>query len=265
MILTTCGPRRIPTLWRLLERNLSTKSRPATASQVSVLSHSTLPTPKMRALISLYHQADSWVTPENLLEKIDEAFVQSETLALSSGREENMVSVSDMKNYIGLRRQAPKIAQWDSSSLGSDPAVSQWSESGKNKRDLKVLEALYGVTAFDHSTTNISQAFLPGLEVLQELGSSAIQDHKDDREAEDLQDLLLAKVRYKFELSMPLYHVLLFTGTVKIWVKYRARCFFEKKTLVISFPYLCIAQQHGPRNKKSAFSPPLGPLHYVPS
>ena len=197
MILTTCGHRRIPTLWRLLERNLSTKSRPATASQEieeDVLSHTTLPTPKMRALISLYHQADSWVTPENLLQKIDEAFVQSESLALSTRREESMVSVADMKNFISLRRHAPEMAQWDSSSSSwADSAISQWSESGKNKRDLKVLEALYGVTAFDHSSINLSHAFLPGLEVLQESASSAIQDHEDDREAEDLQDLLTAR------------------------------------------------------------------------
>lgn len=184
MILTTCGHCRISTLWRFLERNLSTKSSPIAASQTNVLPHTTLPTPKMRALISLYHQADSWVTPENLLQKIDEAFIQSETLAVSMGREENMVSVSDMKNYVVLRRHAPKIAQWDSSSSGGDSAVSQWSESGKNKRDLKVLEALYGVTAFDHSSTNISKAFLPGLEVLQESADAAKQDHEDDREAE---------------------------------------------------------------------------------
>ena len=148
----------------------------------------------MRALISLYHQADSWVTPENLSQKIDEAFVDPGSLALSTGREENMVSVSDMKNYIGIRRKAPKMAQWDSSSSGGDSDASQWSESGKNRRDLKVLEALYGVTAFDHTSTNISQAFLPGLEVLQESASSVMQDHNDDREAEDLRDLLTKEV-----------------------------------------------------------------------
>jgi hypothetical protein len=241
MILTTCGHRRIPTLWRLIERNLSTKSPPAAASQdnvlfhttlptpdslyhqleadsrvtpENVLSHTTLPTPKMRALILLYHQADSWVTPENLLQKIDEAFVQSGSLALSAGREENMVSVSDMRSHISVRRNAPKIAQWDTSSSGSDSTISQWSESGKSKRDLKVLEALYGVTTFDHSSKNISQAFLPGLEVLQESASSAVQDHKDDREAEDLQDQVTAEVCFNHLISLSsisLYHVL-FTG-----------------------------------------------------
>jgi hypothetical protein len=196
MILTTCGHRRIPTLWRLLERNLSTKSQPAAASQVNV-SQNTLPTPKMRALISLYHQADSWVTPENLLQKIDEAFVPDATaLATSNTLATSLVdsvgptvSVSDMKNHISLIRNAPKMAQWDSgSSVREDQYQSaEWSESGKNRRDLKVIEALYGV-AFNHSSKNISQAFLPGLEVLQESASSAIQDHKDDREAEDSQD-----------------------------------------------------------------------------
>lgn len=196
-MILTCRHSRIPTLWRLLERKLSTKTPPAASSQDNGLSHTTptasqdielphtkLPTPKMRALISLYHQADSWVTKTNLLQKIDEAFVQSGSLALSAGREENMVSVSDMKNHINGRRTAPKIAQWDTSSSGSDSAVSQWSESGKSKRDLKVLEALYGVTAFEHSSKNISQAFLPGLEVLQDSACSAMRDYKEDREAE---------------------------------------------------------------------------------
>lgn len=195
MILTTCGHRRIPTLWRLLERNLSKKSPPAADSQVNVLSQNTLPTPKMRALISLYHQADSWVTPENLLQKIDEAFVPSDntdSLALSASRAESTVSVTVMKNRISLMRSAPKMAQWDSSSSVREDQypASDWSESGRNRRDLKVIEALYGV-AFNHGSTSISQAFLPGLEVLQESASSAIQDHKDDRDAEDLQQDLV--------------------------------------------------------------------------
>jgi hypothetical protein len=171
-MLTTWGHRRIPTLWRLLERNLSKKSSPATASQVDekVLSQTTLPTPKMRALISLYHQADSWVTEENLFEKIDEAFLteKSSYESLSAARIGSMVSISDMKNLIGVIRSSPKMAQWDSSSSGKENQSSIWSESGRNKRELKVIEALYGVeSTFGHSSTNISEAFLPGLEVLQ--------------------------------------------------------------------------------------------------
>ena len=118
------------------------------------------------------------------MKKIDEAFVPSESLAPPAGREVNMVSVSDMKSLIKLRLAAPKIAQWDSSS-GGDSAFSQWSESGKSNRDLKVLDALYGVTTFDHGSRNISQAFLPGLEVLQESGAAAAEDHKSDQVAEE--------------------------------------------------------------------------------
>lgn len=191
------GQRRILTLCRLFGRNLSSKSHPAVASEDNVLSRTTLPTPKMRALISLYHQADSWVTPENLLQKIDEAFAPSDSnsLAVATERVEYMASVSDMKDHISLMRNAPKIAQWDSSSPGGEDRYlpsSGWSESGKNRRDLKVMEALYGVEAptSSHDPTTVSQVFLPGLEVLQESASSAIQDHEDDREAEDLRDLL---------------------------------------------------------------------------
>lgn len=198
MTLTACGQRQLPTLWLFFKRNLSTKSNPATAtSQSNALFRTTLPTPKMRALISLYHQADSWVTPENLLQKIDEAFVPSDpaSLALATTEQvENMVSVSDMKDSVNLMRNAPKMAQWDSGSPGGEGRYSphEWSKSGKSRRDLKVIEALYGVEAvtFGHDSTNLSQSYLPGLEVLQESASSAIQDHQDDREAEDLRDLL---------------------------------------------------------------------------
>lgn len=117
-----------------------------------------------------------------------------------------MVSVSDMKNHINARRTAPKIAQWDTSSSGSDSAMSQWSESGKSKRDLKVLEALYGVTAIEHSSKNISQAFLPGLEVLQESACSAIQDFIEDRETE-LRALATAEVCL---IILKVYHCIMF-------------------------------------------------------
>jgi hypothetical protein len=59
----------------------------------------------MRALISLSHRAGHTRKP---IAENDEAFVQSGPLALSSGREESMVSVSDgMKNYISLIHNAP--------------------------------------------------------------------------------------------------------------------------------------------------------------
>lgn len=177
--------RRTPTLWR---RNLSVKTHPPTAT---VSSRPTLPAHKMRALISLYHQADSWVTPENLLQRIDEAFLapdQATLATVSAERIENMVSVSDLRGSISLMRNAPKMAQWDFSPPGSEDRTSpEWSESGKNKRDIKVIEALYGVEA---TASHVSRRFLPGLEVLEESASSAIQDHNDDRDAEDLQDLL---------------------------------------------------------------------------
>ena len=188
MLLTRCGHRRIPTLWRLLERNLSDNSRPPVpaASQEDeeedAFSNITLPLPKMRALISLYHQADSWITPDNLLENIDKAFLNSDQLALSTKREESLVSVAEMKTYIQLMRNAPKMAQWDSNlSGGNDFYTSQWSEFGNNsRRDIKVIEALYGVTAFDHKPTKISQAFLPGLEVLRESAHTVRSEHEDD-------------------------------------------------------------------------------------
>jgi len=88
-------------------------------------------------------------------------------------------------------RNAPKMAQWDSSSSGNDDRSVDWSDSGKSRRELKVMEAMYGVetTILDRPKA-LSEVFLPGLEVLQETASAAIRDYNADREAENVEDLL---------------------------------------------------------------------------
>ncbi|KAF8164987.1 hypothetical protein B0H34DRAFT_620075, partial [Crassisporium funariophilum] len=130
-----------------------------------------LPPAKMRALISLYHQADSWVTPENLMQRIDDAFVPErarvELHAGTPDRIDYLPRVSDMRKALQKAKNAPRMEQWDPSMKQSTYASGEvWSEARK-KRELKIIEALYGVDA------TIPGQLSPGLEVLQESAESA--------------------------------------------------------------------------------------------
>lgn len=142
-----------------IRRHVSSKASP-------VQSHHTLPSAKMRALISLYHQADTFITPENLLQRIDDAFVPQ---ILDSGLARRNVTLQDLKGVLNSQRKAPKISDWDQEAVVSRKyseggAIGQWS-SLKTSRELKVIEALYGVD------TTHPQKILPGLEVVLEEGA----------------------------------------------------------------------------------------------
>lgn len=135
---------------QVVKRHVSSKPR-------KVASHRTLPTPKMRALISLYHQAETFVTPENLSQRIDEAFFPHDYTQIRT-----TVHLKDLSNALTEQRAAPKISEWD---LEATRSVAEGVEDGtwssiKAARELKVIEALYGVEA--------KKSILPGLEVLEE-------------------------------------------------------------------------------------------------
>lgn len=139
-----------------IRRYVSSKASP-------VQSHHTLPSAKMRALISLYHQADTFITPENLSQRIDNAFVPQ---TLDSGLNRRNVTLQDLKGVLNAQRRAPKVSDWDQEAVVSRQyseagAIGQWS-SLKTSRELKVIEALYGVD------TTHPQKILPGLEVVLE-------------------------------------------------------------------------------------------------
>jgi len=127
----------------------------------------------MRALISLYHQAETWITPENLSQRIDEAFVPVER---EVPKGEVLFSAQDLAERVARIRQAPKMIQWGA---GSKPAAqyesgTTWSD-GRSAREMKVMEALYGV---DHSVPGPLQ---PGLEMLLEGAQAARQRHAEDK------------------------------------------------------------------------------------
>ena len=150
--------------------------RRVSSTTLKVNSHRTLPDAKMRALISLYHQSDTFVTPENLSKRIDDAFIPHETqsgLGRLSGE-----SLKDLTHALHQLRRKPKLSDWDREAIVSRTTdMITWS-SGKGGREWKVIEALYGVDIPP------SREVLPGLEVLEE-SAEPLQDSdgSDDWEA----------------------------------------------------------------------------------
>ena len=152
-----------------------------------VKSHRTLPAAKMRALVSLYHQADSWITPENLLQKIDDAFVPTisptQYLTLPSLPAQEGIALRDLTSAANQLKTSPKMAQ-----LEAEPSYRRTSDKGftMSKREKKMFEALYGV-----KVTGLG--VLPGLEVLEEM-KGELKKHrerdKEDEEGMDVGDLI---------------------------------------------------------------------------
>ncbi|EEB89351.1 hypothetical protein MPER_12559 [Moniliophthora perniciosa FA553] len=114
---------------------------------------------KKRALISLYHQSDTFITPENLSSKIDEAFVSRKVEVYV-----DMVTPKDLKNLMNEKLRAPKFREWNRDKRGT--AGGQWSAQTTH-REWKVIEALYGVDASDRHNA------MPSLEALEEFESKA--------------------------------------------------------------------------------------------
>jgi len=155
----------------------------STSSPRKPQSHKTLPPPKMRALISLYHQADSWITPENLLQKIDDAFVPQahlyQSLALPAAEGITLYQLKDIQQ---ATLAAPKMAQLEFDTAARQrPAGGLWSDKNKSKRERQVFEALYGVEV---TSTNNGQQVLPGLEVLEEMEDSLTKSREEDKKSD---------------------------------------------------------------------------------
>jgi hypothetical protein len=130
----------------------------------------------MRALISLYHQSDTFITPENLSQRIDDTFIPQETQtglghSFGDGYKDLTIALNDM-------RRKPKLRDWDRETVPARMAdKTQWSSS-KGGREWKVIEALYGVDITP------SREVFPGLEALEESAAPKRQDGSaDDWEA----------------------------------------------------------------------------------
>jgi len=190
----TCSRRRLPLLRCLAKRSVTqrahnnilpsvTHSSTKPALETQAVPQRTLPPAKMRALVALYHQADSWVTPKNLDETIDKAFVADTShvaLTLPSqegiGWQDLVATMQDVKN-------SPRMAQ-----LEADPAFRRLGTKHRAfpRREELMLEALYGVEVHDNKV-------LPGWEVVQEMEEGLkrnIEEDTKDQESLDFSDLL---------------------------------------------------------------------------
>jgi hypothetical protein len=141
----------------------------------------------MRALIALYHQADDWITEENLMERIDKAFIPDRE-STSAAVDSTGISGPRMVSYDEIDRAkkevlaAPKMSQWDSTAGASlkekthGTNVDSWTNN-RATRERKVIEALYGVVISTDGTS-----LLPGLEVVKESTNTLKEFAKDDEE-----------------------------------------------------------------------------------
>jgi len=126
----------------------------------------------MRALIELYHQTDSFITPENLDAAIDRTFLKVSEPVGSQARE---VGHRDLVSIVRGRRALPKIGG-DGRVPGLEYEVFDgtliWSET-KTQREGKVVNALYG----------LEDGKRPGLDMLKD-EEQRIQEHlKQDRQS----------------------------------------------------------------------------------
>lgn len=127
----------------------------------------TLPPEKMRALVAMYHQTETFVTRENLNAKIEEAF-----LPANDYRTLPAISMTDIKKLLERRQQAPKVIPWNQqrSSKPLDPLTpamdAMWTNMLEQSRDASVIEALYGVDNPQSGKAN--------------MGFDAMPDHKED-------------------------------------------------------------------------------------
>ncbi|KAI0802109.1 hypothetical protein BC629DRAFT_1438639 [Irpex lacteus] len=124
-----------------------------------------LPPKKMRALVSLYHQAGDFITPESLDREIDYAFHdQRDILQAFSDRREK--GYTELQLELSERRALPKLSSgvvernvmdYQSSGISYD---SSWSAK-QEERARQLKAALYGTEPSD-------EVPLPGYEVLVE-------------------------------------------------------------------------------------------------
>ncbi|KAL6306656.1 hypothetical protein BKA93DRAFT_711599, partial [Sparassis latifolia] len=105
-----------------------------------------LPRKKLRALVSLYHQSDSFITPETLSKAIDDAFIYKTDSTLLSHEQ----SYWELEVALRLRQQLPSIGDADISLVDSGRR-SRPSESGvgwssqRTIRENQAVRALFGV------------------------------------------------------------------------------------------------------------------------
>ncbi|KIJ70323.1 hypothetical protein HYDPIDRAFT_105030 [Hydnomerulius pinastri MD-312] len=134
MLPTLSKVSRCPSLAALSRRSASSKASKGKATHYDT---------KMEALVSLYHQTDRFITPENLSEAIDEAFTRRGGFA-DEQKKHSLAEIYQMRQY---QKESPKFflgrdehypSMYDSETMGPG-----WTES-KAKRVNRVYQALMG-------------------------------------------------------------------------------------------------------------------------
>jgi hypothetical protein len=129
-----------------------------------------LPPAKLRALISIYHQSAHFITPQNLSDAIDQAFVgDPDDIQLNT----NEMDGFELTKAFRRRENLIPTGRWNRVQKGlmSQHLSHGWVD-GRIGREKQIIGALYGID----ETGN------PGLEVLLEERTRLIQNAKDDEE-----------------------------------------------------------------------------------
>ncbi|KAF8211361.1 hypothetical protein K438DRAFT_38320 [Mycena galopus ATCC 62051] len=146
---------------------------------------------KMRALIAMYHQAETFVTRENLDDKIAEAFTggNGDENRLFGVGDRSSISLDELQSALRSRQDAPTVTEWSQTQSGPLKDVAkyadanmEWSGRRYNERERRVVDALYGVE------TQKGKA-LPGWDALNENGplieTSRMEDEENKYEDSD--------------------------------------------------------------------------------
>ncbi|KAG6820449.1 hypothetical protein H0H93_000445 [Arthromyces matolae] len=138
---------------------------------------------KLRALISLYHQTDTFITRENLTQRIDEAFLVKRDLRptlVSTG------GVRGLEDSVKAQRERAKVTEWnqDKNNEYEHPGKG-WSSSAVG-RERRVKETLFGL---NDGAEHEKLENLPGLEILRDELAADVQKELE----RDVGDLLNEK------------------------------------------------------------------------
>lgn len=113
-----------------------------------------LPDHKLRALISLYHESKSFITPHNLEQEIYKTFVDRTERLPST----DYVNFYDLRDQVADRRLQPKFGEPENGLVPNPPSYAHAVSEKVSERANAVLSALYGA----------SGPARPGLELLEE-------------------------------------------------------------------------------------------------
>ncbi|KAJ8487490.1 hypothetical protein ONZ51_g4170 [Trametes cubensis] len=153
-------------------RSTDASSSSATAasssqSKLDVKPQSTLPDDKMRVLVNLYHQSGSFITKENLSDRIDQAFAKAKHITVL-GPESTLRS---LQVQVEQRRANPKFGTSNQATPYREGEL--WSDL-RPIRERAVLTTLFGMVG----------RRLPGYDVLKEEEERIKRKLKEAEEAQ---------------------------------------------------------------------------------